>query len=186
VIPIGDPPGDRADDPSEPLFAFLESLNVVTTTVGHPPVMTVAEAKQHRVETRGAHVKNLFLRNKKGRMWLVTLLEDRAIDLAELAKRIGAGHVSFGSPKRLRDHLGVDPGSVTPLAALNDKGGEVRVVLDAAILKEPIVHCHPLRNDRTTTLHTSDLVRFLQATGHDPEILDLDASGAPSSDAGPP
>jgi Ala-tRNA(Pro) deacylase len=171
VIPVDlKPPDERV----EALFAFLESLNILVKTVSHPPVMTVEEAKRHRVEPVGAHVKNLFVRNKKGAMWLVTLLEDRAVDLKELGRRIGAGHLSFASPDRLRTHLGVEPGSVTPLAALNDRDGQVTVVLDAAILKEPIVHCHPLVNDRTTTLHTSDLLRFLEATRHQPVVVDLE------------
>ncbi len=157
------------------LFDYLDGLGILVKTVGHPPVFTVEEAKKHRVEHVGAHVKNLFLRNKKGAMWLVTLLEDRAVDLKALGKRIGAGHVSFGSPDRLRENLGVEPGSVTPLAIFNDEGGKVAVVLDAAILREPLVHCHPLSNDQTTSMHTVDLVRFLEARGHSPLVLDLDA-----------
>ena len=165
-------------DAEEALYVFLESLGVLVRTVGHPPVATVDEAKKHRVEHLGAHVKNLFVRNKKGAMWLVTLLEDRVVDLKDLGRRLGAGHLSFASPDRLRTHLGVEPGSVTPLAALHDRDGVVKVVLDAAILREPLVHCHPLRNDRTSTLHTVDLMRFLHATGHDPTVLDLDAEAA--------
>lgn len=163
-------------DAEEALYVFLESLGILVKTVSHPPVATVAEAKQHRAEVVGAHVKNLFVRNKKGTMWLVTVLEDRTVDLKDLGRRLGAGHLSFGSPERLREHLGVEPGSVTPLAALNDAAGLVEVALDAAILREPLVHCHPLRNDRTTTLHTVDLVRFLEATRHPPRLLELDAA----------
>lgn len=159
----------------EALYVFLESLGVLVRTIGHPPAATVQEAKEHRIEHLGAHVKNLFVRNKKGAMWLVTLLEDRVVDLKDLGRRIGAGHLSFASHDRLRTHLGVEPGSVTPLAALHDRDGAVKVVLDAAILREPLVHCHPLRNDRTTTLHTVDLMRFLHATGHEPLVIDLDA-----------
>jgi Ala-tRNA(Pro) deacylase len=163
-------------DAEEALYVALEALGIQVRTVGHPPVATVEDAKRHRVDHGGAHVKNLFVRNKKGAMWLVTVLEDRAVDLKELGRRLGAGHLSFGSPERLRKHLGVEPGSVTPLAAVHDRDELVHVVLDAAILRERIVHCHPLRNDRTSTLHTVDLVRFLEATGHAPTVVDFDAS----------
>jgi Ala-tRNA(Pro) deacylase len=166
-------PGKNTDA-EEALYAFLESIGILVRTVTHPPVATVEEAKKHRVGDEGAHVKNLFVRNKKGAMWLITLLEDRAVDLKDLGKRLGAGHLSFASPARLREHLGVEPGSVTPLAAIHDRAGVVKVALDAAILKEALVCCHPLRNDRTSTLHTVDLVRFLQATGHEPIVLELD------------
>lgn len=166
------PDPDRAE---EALFALLDSLGITYRTVGHPPVATVEEAKRHRVEHEGAHVKNLFVRNKKGRMWLVTVLEDRVIDLKDLGRRLGAGHLSFASPARLAEHLGVKPGAVTPLAAIHDRTHAVTVALDAAIAKERFVHCHPLRNDRTTTLHAVDLPRFLLATGHEPIEIDFDA-----------
>ncbi len=162
------------------LFDALASLGIATDTVRHPPVLTVDEAKRHRVRHHGTHVKNLFLRNKKGAMWLVVLHEDRVVDLRELGRRIGAGHVSFGSAERLREHLGVEPGSVTPLAAWCDRRGAVRVVLDRVIFASDPVHCHPLSCDRTTSLSASDLVRFLRHTGHEPELLDLDAPTDPA------
>ena len=160
--------------PRDVLFERLVALGIETETVTHPPVFTVEEAKAHRVRHDGTHVKNLFVRNKKGAMWLVVLDEDRAVDLKELGRRIGAGHLSFGSPDRLRRHLGVEPGSVTPLSALMDTEGLVQVVLDAKVLTRDPVHCHPLTNDHTTAIRGEDLVRFLRATGHEPVVLDLD------------
>jgi Ala-tRNA(Pro) deacylase len=163
------------DDPARALFAELDRLGAGYEVAAHPPVFTVEQAKRHRpAGEAGAHVKNLFVRNKKGEMWLVTTLEDRTIDLKELGKRVGAGYLSFASHDRLRKHLGVEPGSVTPLAAMNDRDRSVRVVLDAAILREPVVHCHPLTNDRTAAIASRDLVRFLEAREHPPEILELD------------
>jgi 8-oxo-dGTP pyrophosphatase MutT (NUDIX family) len=162
------------DDPARPLFAELERLGARTTLATHPPVFTVEQARRHRPHEAGAHVKNLFVRNKKGEMWLVTTLEDRAVDLKALGRRIGAGHLSFASSDRLRAHLGVEPGSVTPFAAMNDRSGAVHVVLDAAILAADVVHCHPLTNDRTLAIAPRDLVRFLEACGHAPATIDLD------------
>jgi Ala-tRNA(Pro) deacylase len=157
------------------LFERLRSLGIETETVTHPAVYTVEQAKEHRVRHDGTHVKNLFLRNKKGAMWLVVVDEDRAVDLKDLGRRIGAGNVSFGSPDRLRRYLGVEPGSVTPLAIVNDTEGAVQVVIDARVFHRDPVQCHPLVNTMTTAIRGDDLLRFLQACGHAPTILDLDA-----------
>src|SRR3569833_125388 len=112
------------------LFARLDALGLAHRTVEHPPVFTVEQAREHRGVLPGHHIKNLFLRNKKGAMWLVVAEEDRAIDLKALGEAIGAGRVSFGSPERLMEHLGVIPGAVTPLALVNDREGLVQPVID--------------------------------------------------------
>jgi len=164
----------EAADPAVALFARLDTLGVAHETFAHAPVFTVDEAKRHRPAPGGLHTKNLFVRNKKGRMWLVTLDEDRAVDLRALGDRIGAGNLSFASPERLRRHLGVEPGSVTPLAVMNDLASEVTLVLERALAESPVVWCHPLTNDRTIRLAGPDLVRFLTATGHAPDLIDLD------------
>ena len=174
-----DSPAELADGSrpatSGDLFARLESLGIEARTVEHPPVFTVEEAKALRGELPGAHIKNLFLRNKKGAMWLVTCLEDRQIDLKALAGALGAGRFSFGSAERLMRHLGILPGAVTPFAAINDRTGVVQVVLDQAMLAQSPINCHPLVNDMTTALAPAELIRFLEAEGHPPVILDLDA-----------
>ena len=156
------------------LLQRLEELGIQSRTSMHAPVFTVEESKALRGELEGGHIKNLFLRNKKGAMWLVTCLEDRDIDLKALGERLGAGRLSFGSAERLMRYLGVLPGAVTPLAAINDRGGAVKVVVDKAVLEQAPVHAHPLVNDMTTAMAPEDLLRFLEACGHSPEILDLD------------
>jgi Ala-tRNA(Pro) deacylase len=122
----------------------------------------------------GGHTKNLFLRDKKGALYLVVALEDTTITLKSLHRLLGAtGRFSFGSAELLRETLGVEPGSVTPFAAINDLEGRVRVVLDAAMMAHATLHYHPLRNTMTTTIARDDLVRFLAATGHEPRIVTL-------------
>jgi Ala-tRNA(Pro) deacylase len=172
-----DPPPPTPALPTSPeaLLARLAELGIESRTVGHPPVFTVEEAKALRGSLPGAHIKNLFLRNKKGAMWLVVSLEDREIDLKRLGDALGAGRFSFGRPERLMTTLGVEPGAVTPFAVINDRGGAVAVVLDRGLLDHAEVNCHPLVNDRTTTLATRELLRFLEASGHEPRLLDLDA-----------
>lgn len=155
------------------LFAHLEGLGIQTRTARHPPVFTVEEARTLRGNLPGAHIKNLFLRNKKGEMWLVVAEEDRAIDLKTLGEKLGAGRLSFGSPERLMTYLGVVPGAVTPFAIINDRQGQVTVAIDKAVLAQSPVNCHPLTNDMTTAIAPGDLLAFLEATGHRPMILDL-------------
>jgi Ala-tRNA(Pro) deacylase len=155
------------------LFAHLEGLGIRTTTVQHPPVFTVEEAKALRGDLPGAHIKNLFLRNKKGDMWLVVAEESRPIDLKALGERLGTGRLSFGSPERLMRYLGVAPGAVTPFALINDREGQVRVAIDRAVLEQDPVNCHPLANDRTTAIAPQDLLAFIESSGHKPLILDL-------------
>ncbi|GAB4359841.1 MAG: prolyl-tRNA synthetase associated domain-containing protein [Kiloniellaceae bacterium] len=157
----------------EALHARLDALGIAYKAVSHPPVFTVEEAKALRGELPGSHIKNLFLRNKKGRMWLVTCLEDRDIDLKALGERLDAGRFSFGSAERLMTYLGVRPGAVTPFAVINDKAGEVTMVLDSGVMADGPVNCHPLVNTMTTALAPADLVRFLEAEGHAPKMLDF-------------
>src|SRR5947209_19098570 len=155
------------------LFARLDALGLAHRTVEHAPVFTVEQAKQHRGVLPGHHIKNLFLRNKKEEMWLVVALEDRTIDLKRLGEVLGAGRLSFGSPERLRTYLGVEPGSVTPFAVINDTGHKVTLVLDSALQEGGPVNAHPLVNTMTCPIELSDLLRFFTATGHVPNWLDL-------------
>ena len=117
--------------------------------------------------------KNLFLRNKKEAMWLVVALEDRAVDLKRLGEVLGAGRLSFGSPERLRTYLGVEPGSVTPFAVINDVGGKVTLVLDRGLQGEGLVNAHPLTNSMTSAIALADLLRFFEVAGHAPQWLDF-------------
>ena len=155
------------------LFARLEQLGIAARTVEHPPVFTVEEAKALRGDLPGHHIKNLFLRNKKEEMWLVVALEDRAIDLKRLGDVLGAGRLSFGSALRLKRHLGVEPGSVTPLALINDEARAVRLALDRGLGDSAPVNVHPLVNTMTTAMAAADLLRFFEATGHAPRWLDF-------------
>ena len=158
---------------SAELLARLQTLGIAHRTVEHAPVYTVAESRGLRLDFPGGHSKNLFLRNKKGRMWLVTCLEDRQIDLKELAGRLGAGRFSFGSAERLMRHLGVIPGAVTPFAVINDHAGVVHMVLDAGLLEHDPINFHPLDNAMTTAISAQALLRFLEYADHPPQIVDL-------------
>ena len=171
---------DRLVDGSEPLgsldvLARLDALGIDHETVCHPQLHTVEEARRLRGPVVGAHVKNLFLRNKRGTMWLVCVIADRRIDLRALGDVLGSGRLTFGSEQRLMHRLGVRPGCVTPLAVVHDREHAVHVVLDEALFAHRFVNVHPLVNDKTTRLRTEDLARFLEGEDHAPRVVDLGA-----------
>lgn len=159
---------------SDELLAHLESLGIAGTTSTHPPLRTVEDSKRLRGVLPGGHVKNLFLRDKRGRHWLLTTLEDTKVDLKAMARRLDAAKFSFASAEALGALLGIEPGAVSPLAVVNDTGGKVTVVFDEAMLARDPLNVHPLRNDRTTTLPTADLLKFLSACSHAPLVLRFD------------
>jgi Ala-tRNA(Pro) deacylase len=160
------------------LFAYLDGLGIAHQTVTHPPVFTVEQAQAWRGEVTAGHAKNLFLRDRKGALFLVVASEDAAIDLKSLHRVLGAsGRFSFGAAEAMRELLGVEPGSVTPFAVINDTGRRVAVVLDVAMMEHEVLHFHPLVNTATTTISRAGLLAFLEATGHPPRIAPV--SGAP-------
>jgi len=153
------------------LFTYLDRLGIAHQTVQHPPVFSVDEARTLRGKVAGGHTKNLFLRDKKGALFLVVAPEDAAIELKSLHRRLGAsGRFSFGPAELMRETLGVEPGSVTPFAVINDRAGRVTVVLDAAMMLQQTLNFHPLVNTGTTSISRDGLLRFLEATGHRPRI----------------
>jgi Ala-tRNA(Pro) deacylase len=157
----------------EPLQGVFKRLGIAAVTYAHPAVFTVEEGRSFEDQMPGGHTKNLFLKDKKGQYWLVTALWDTVVDLKALPARIGAARLSFGSGERLQEVLGVPPGSVTPLALINDRQRVVRFVLDARIMGFDTVNCHPLRNDMTTGLPPQDLLKFIRNMGYDPLVADL-------------
>jgi Ala-tRNA(Pro) deacylase len=155
------------------LYHRLRALGIGWTGYEHVPVFTVEEAAGVNASQPGGHTKNLFLKDKKGGLWLVVLRDDFRLDLNALSKQIGAPRFSFGSGDLLMATLGVPPGSVTPFALLNDPGHKVRVVLDEALLGLEPINFHPLRNDRTIAVSTADLLKFIADCGHPLQIVAL-------------
>ena len=161
------------------LLATFDSLGIHTRTVDHPPVFTVAESQSLREAIPGGHTKNLFLKDKKGACFLVTLEENAIVDLKTIHTLIGAsGRVSFGKPEQLMELLGVTPGSVTVFAAINDTDHQVTIVLDKPLLEHSVINGHPLINDATTSIARDDLLRFLEHTGHTPLIVQVSSDQA--------
>ena len=161
------------------LFAFLDRLGIAHKTVAHPPLFTVEQSQVLRGTIPGGHTKNLFVKDKKDKVFLLVAQEDAAIELKSMHRLLGAsGRFSFGSADLMRELLGVEPGSVTPFGAINDTASKVNVVLDAAMMKHAILNYHPLVNTMTTSIGSADLLKFLKATGHEPRIETLSAEPA--------
>lgn len=155
------------------LFTRLTELGIETRTVKHEPLHTVAESRAARGDLPGGHCKNLFLKDKKGALFLVVVLEDRDVPIQKLAKHIGAARLSFGTPELLIRVLGVKPGSVTPFALMNDRHRRLTVILDKEMLAQEILNYHPLRNDATTSIKSADFLRFIESCGHRPRVVDF-------------
>ncbi len=171
--PFGGPMIAAMDAACDIIFKRLEDLGIAFETHSHAPVFTVEEAQAHCGHLPGGHCKNLFLKDKKGALWLVVALGGRSIDMKDLRHRIGSHHLSFGKPDLLRQVLGVEPGSVTPFALINDPGGRVRVVLDKEMMTMDLLNYHPLTNAMTTAIGPQDLLRFIRDTGHEPDLVEL-------------
>ncbi len=161
-------PASRQD-----LFDKLDALGIPHTTVEHEPLHTVEESRHLRGEIPGVHCKNLFLKDKKGKIYLVVVPEERSVPIQVLAKAIGAARLSFGKPELMEEVLGVTPGSVTPFALMNDTDGRVTVVLDQWMMEQTTLNYHPLKNDATTSLPAAGLRKFIEDCGHRPLTVDF-------------
>jgi Ala-tRNA(Pro) deacylase len=159
------------------LLARLAELGIETLTVDHEAVFTVAQSSKLERELPGGHTKNLFLKDKKGALFLVVALGHAQIDLKTLHRRLGCDRLSFGRPELLMEVLGVPPGSVTPFALVNDKARRVTVVLDLDMMRHERLNYHPLENTATTNIAREDLLAFIAACGHEPRIVAVTAGG---------
>ncbi|EAB6717845.1 prolyl-tRNA synthetase associated domain-containing protein [Salmonella enterica subsp. enterica serovar Virchow] len=156
----------------ERLLVFLADHGIAERTVDHPPLATVADSQALRGQIEGGHTKNLFLKDKKGRHFLVSVEEDAVVDLKTIHQAIGgSGRVSFGNAEAMMAYLGVKPGAVTLFGAANDPEGQVTVVIDEALLAHETINAHPLVNTATTAVSRNDMLRFLELVGHKPLVL---------------
>lgn len=169
------------DKPTEPAFdrdgllAWMAANGVAQTTHDHPAVFRVEEGQALKAALPGAHTKNLFLKDRKGRLWLISARQDTVVDLKRAPKTIGSDRLSFGNEGLMYETLGVRPGSVTALGLINDAGGRVTFVLDRALWDADIVNFHPLTNTATTALAQAEFRRFLTLTGRTPLVVDFGA-----------
>lgn len=159
----------------EQLFAFLDARRIAHSTLEHEPVFRVGEGEHIKASLPGGHTKNLFLKDAKGQLWLISALGETRIDLKSLPSVIGSARLSFGSEDRLFEALGVRPGSVTAFALINDPDHKVRFVADKALMDADPVNFHPLSNDATTAISRQGFRDFLAALGVEPLVVDFTA-----------
>ena len=155
------------------LYNLLKDLKIEFKIFEHPPLFTVYDAKKYRDNMHGFHTKNLFLRDKKKKNYLVIAHEDSVIDLTLLTERIRSSKLSFGSKERLFEELGVFPGAVTPLSVVNNKKKDINIFLDAEMLGKDTIFCHPLVNDRTISLSYNSLLIYFDYLGLSFETVNL-------------
>ena len=174
-IPVTEPASDfvPAYDRAA-LLAYLAEHGIDQTTYDHPAVFRVEEGLDLKADMPGAHTKNLFLKDKKGRIWLISAKQDTVIDLKRAHKVMGSDRLSFGNETLLWECLGVRPGSVTALGLINDPDHRVTFVLDRALWEADIVNFHPLVNTATTGLRQSDFRRFLETLKRPPFVVDFE------------
>ena len=155
------------------LFSKFDDLGIVHNTLNHEPVFTVQDSTIVKAEMPGAHTKNLFLKDKAGRFFLICAKSDTPIRLNKLHPHLGSKRLSFGKAEALFEKLGVTPGSVTLFSIVNDTDQDVTLIIDQRLTEHDIVNFHPLLNDATTAISSEDMIKFAKATGHDPVILNL-------------
>lgn len=155
------------------LLAWMADHGVAHTTHHHPAVFRVDEGHELKAAMPGAHTKNLFLKDRKGRLWLISARQDTIVDLKRAPKTLGSDRLSFGNEGLLYATLGLTPGSVTALGLINDPEQRVTFVLDQALWDADIVNFHPLTNTATTALAQADFRRFLTLIGREPVVVDF-------------
>lgn len=154
------------------LFARLDALGIRHQTIEHPALFTVEQGRDWHHKIPGMHGKNLFLKDKKDKLWLVVMPGDKRAHLNRLERAIGSTRLSFGKPELLKEVLGIAPGSVTPFALINDTQKRVTVVVDSDLAAVSLVNFHPLRNTASTALAATDLLKFIKSLGFDPVLAD--------------
>ena len=155
------------------LFDYLDKLNIAHNTLDHDPIFRVEDSLELKAQRQGANTKNLFLKDKAGKFFLICAQSDTNIRINKLHPILGCKRLSFGKTDPLLELLGVTPGSVTLFSILNDTESAVTLILDGALMNHDIVNFHPLLNDATTAISSADMIKFAKATGHDPVILDF-------------
>ncbi|WP_407530854.1 prolyl-tRNA synthetase associated domain-containing protein [Methylobacterium oryzisoli] len=169
---------------SDDLLAHLRERGIMAELHEHPPVLTVEAMLAHCGDIPGAHTKNLFLRDGKKAHFLVTLRHDARVDLTAFRQVLGAwGGLSFASADALREHLGVESGAVSPLAAMNAQPGGVRVFIEQSLVEAERINIHPLVSTRTLSIVPATVIDILGDAGHSVTTFTLPQTGSDEPDA---
>ena len=156
------------------LYKILRNLNINFTEYNHSPLFTVEDSQNLRGKITGAHTKNLFLKDKKGLLILLTCQEDAIINLKKIRSSLGVKNLSFAKEDLLMKYLGVLPGAVSPLGLINDRTLSIVLYLDKNLFDAQTINFHPLINTTTINLSFDDFIKFCDHTNHKPKILDIE------------
>ncbi|MEP3232104.1 MAG: prolyl-tRNA synthetase associated domain-containing protein [Hyphomicrobiales bacterium] len=155
------------------ILAKLDELGIVTTTYDHEAVFTVEESEKLHDQIPGGHTKNLFVKDKKGKLFLLVVGAHATIDMKTLHKKLECARLSFGKPDLLQEKLGITPGSVNAFCIINDENDEVSILFDKTLMTYDQIACHPMTNTATTVIGREDLERFVKSTNHEVTIMAL-------------
>jgi Ala-tRNA(Pro) deacylase len=159
------------------IYKFLDDHHIEYERHDHPPVYTVEDVDRLVPPLDAAKTKSLFLRDAKGlRHFLVLVRGEKRVDLKTLPDLLKSSRLRFGSPDHLKKYLGVDPGSVSLFAVVNDVGMGVEIIMDSALWMSDAFQFHPLVNTSTLVISRENVKRFLDITGHNAQILDVPGS----------
>jgi Ala-tRNA(Pro) deacylase len=152
----------------------LATLGVSVDYYEHKPIFTFEEGIKYTAHIPGIAAKNLFLRDKKNQLWLVVMPYYFKLNIRKLATLIETSELQFAKPEQLLEFLDITPGSVTPLALINDKSNEVKVILDKTLMAAELIQIHPLRNDMTVTVKPQDLMKFIESCRNQYRVINLE------------
>ena len=176
------------------LYERLDAGVIAYRRLKHPRVFTVDESRALDRSVPGLAIRNLFVRDRKRRFFLLCLPAEQPLDLKVLSKDLSkgehgdgqaerleiSGRLSFGNPQELKRLLGVTPGAVNPFAITFDTERVVSLVLDSSIAESACFNAHPMRNDRSIALSGADFLRFLALEGREARLFDFRQSSAAS------
>ena len=168
-----DKTGNDLPTPPDALLNTLKKMNISYDLHHHEAVYTVAQSQKVDANIPGTHCRNLFLRDRKKKNYLLVLPINVEIDLKKLPDALNSHRLSFGSDDRLWEYLGVRSGSVCPFCIVNDTENQVEIFLEKSMMAQEKVNYHPMLNTMTVSLKPDDLLKFIESTGHKAHIIDL-------------
>lgn len=159
------------------LLIRLQELKIDFSTYEHPVVLTVEAQAKYLGHLGGGLSKNLLLKDKKHRYYVISALAGTNVDLKVLSQRLGLGKggIRMAPEEALREILQVPLGCVTPFALINESARAVSLLLDQAFKDQECCFFHPLSNDSTISLNTSNLDKFLLSIGRNPSYINFEA-----------
>ena len=156
------------------LYEFLDQLKISYQRIEHPAVYTVEQANHYLMDAPGTRTKNLFICDEKKREYYILWVHsDHHIHFNQLGRELHMGKPRFGSPEKLKEYLGLEPGSVSVLALVNDVHLQVNIIVDSILWQCDSFQCHPLVNTATLVISKEDISRFFELIGHTIQIIDV-------------